>query len=118
MEFGRAADMMWLGFGEEMAAPTRRDPDRRCAQHRVHVSCPLRLEHPTGILVASSDIYRPPETPESWDEFEWDKPGANLFDASLAAYWREYPAGAVIVERASADPVRRLRARAQQYAIT
>jgi len=105
MEFGRAADMMWLGFGEEVPAPTRRDSARRCAKHRLHASCPLRLDLPTAVLVASSDIYVPAEPRESLESFEWDDPGANLFDVSVSAYWRENPPGSVVVEAVSADAV-------------
>lgn len=105
MDLGRAADMMWVGFGEEVLAPTQRNPDRRLARHRLHVSCPLRLDSVAAVLIASSDIYRRPRQPHSWVGFDdWDKPGANLFDASVAAYWLAHERGSALVDGISADP--------------
>jgi hypothetical protein len=104
LELGRAADMMWMGFGDVVLAPTRVDPDRRLARHRLHVSCPLRLDSAAAVLVASSDIYRRPCEPHSSARFaDWDKPGANLFDALVATYWRANEPGSVRVDRISAD---------------
>ena len=74
MDLGRAADLIWLGFGEKVDAPTRRDPERRTARHRLHVMCPFRLESNDAILVAASDIYRPVGAIDSIENFEWDKP--------------------------------------------
>jgi hypothetical protein len=103
MDFGRAADMMWLGFGEETPAPTKRDPERRAALHRLNVSCPLRLDSANGVLVASSDIYRQPRGTTWSEDFHWDAQGANLFDRSVAAYWEEHQPGSAVVDRVDAD---------------
>jgi len=105
MELGRAADMMWIGFGDEVFAPTRRNPERRSARFRLHVSCPLRLDGATGVLIASSDIYRSAQNPDSREEFDWDKRGANLFDASVSAYWLSHRPGSSVVQSVSADAV-------------
>lgn len=103
MKLGRAADMMWMGFGPEELAPTPRDPERRAARHRLHVSCPLRLDSDTGVLVASSDIYRSATDPDSFETFDWDVPGANLFDASVSAFWAEREPGSAVVDGVRAD---------------
>jgi hypothetical protein len=103
MDLGRAADMVWMGFGDVVAAPTRRDPERRSARHRIHVSCPLRLDSRAAVLIASSDIYRPGQGRDESMPFEWDKPGANLFDASVAAFWAEHEPGSSVLESVDAD---------------
>jgi hypothetical protein len=60
MDLGRTADLIWPGFGEKVDAPTRRDRERRIARHRLHASCPFRLDSKDdAILVAASDIYHP-----------------------------------------------------------
>lgn len=97
--------MMWMGFGDVVLAPTPLDPERRLARHRIHVSCPLRLDSAAAVVLASSDIYRQPRQPNSGlGAGEWDKPGDNLFDISVAAYWRAHERGSALVDRVSADP--------------
>jgi hypothetical protein len=103
MALGRAADMMWLGFGDVVFAPTPRAPDRRAARHAIHVSCPLRLDSSAAVLIASSDIYRPRQDRDKSTLFDWDKPGVNLFDASVAAFWSEHEPGSAVLERVDAD---------------
>lgn len=103
MTLGRAGDMMWLGFGDVISAPTRRAPARRAARHAIHVSCPLRLDSTAAVLIASSDIYLPRKGQDESTPFEWDKPGANLFDASVAAFWSEHEPGSAVLERVDAD---------------
>jgi len=104
MSLGRAADMMWMGFGGEVFAPTRRNPERRAARHCIHVSCPLRLDSTVAVLIASSDIYRSNQDRGASERFaDWDKPGASLFDASVAAFWSKHKPGSAVVERVDAD---------------
>jgi len=103
MALGRAADMMWMGFGDVISAPTRRAPDRTAPRHAIHVSCPLRLDSSAAVLVASSDIYRPRQGQDESTPFAWDKPGANLFDAAVAAFWSEHEPGSTVLERVDAD---------------
>jgi hypothetical protein len=105
MDLGRAADLIWLGFGQKVGAPTRRNPERRIARHRLHASCPFRLDSNDAILVAAPDIYRPVGDPDSIENFEWDKPAANLFDASVAAFWSEHEPGFAVLDRVSSDPM-------------
>jgi hypothetical protein len=103
MDLGRAADLIWLGFGEKVGAPTRRDPERRTARHRLHVMCPFRLDSNDAILVAASDIYRPVGAADSIENFDWDKPGANLFDASVANFWSDHQPGFAVLDRVGSD---------------
>jgi hypothetical protein len=105
MNLGRAANLIWLGFGEEVDAPTRRDPERRTARHCLHASCPFRLDSNDAILIGASDIYRPAGEPDSIENFDWGQPGATLFDASVAAFWSEYEPGFAVLDGVSADPM-------------
>lgn len=103
MTLGRAADMIWIGFGDVISAPTSRAPNRTAPRHAIHVGCPLRLDSSVAVLVASSDIYRPRQGRDESTPFEWDKPGANRFDVSVAAFWSEHEPGSAVLERVDAD---------------
>jgi len=78
---GRAADLVWIGFGEVIHAPSQLDPDRRLARYSLHVQCPFRVEADGRTLLGSGDIYVHPDTPEDTPlDFDWDCQGENLFD--------------------------------------
>ena len=79
---GRAADMAWWQFGEDVVAPTRGDPQRIRPRYALHVQCAFRLLGPDGrVVVGSEDIFVDPASPRhAPDDFDWDVAGANLYD--------------------------------------
>ncbi len=79
----RAADMIVVGFGDEvlplpMTVHDDMDADRRAriekrnaeplARYRLHIQCPFRLDSPTGPFLGGQDIYRHAEPPHDWIE--------------------------------------------------
>jgi hypothetical protein len=103
-DLGRASDLLWMGFGEEVSAPGIKDPDRRMARHRLHVQCPWRLDGPDGPVLASRDMYSDPSGPsKTAEDFQWNRPGANLFDFAVEAFSKEHPAGSLVVESVVGD---------------
>jgi hypothetical protein len=82
---GRAADLVWVGFGAEVHAPNERHPGRRVATYALHVQCPLRVDIGGRAWLGSWDMYAQPESPEETpDDFDWHAPGSNLFDRRAA----------------------------------
>lgn len=92
-----------MGFGGEVDAPTRRFPDRQMARHRLHLQCPFRLDSQTAVLTTAADIYRSATAPDSYEAFNWDIRGANIFDVAVAAFWAEHEPGSLVVEDLKAD---------------
>ena len=100
-DMGRAADMAWLGFGDEIEVPdTRTGGTRALARYRLHLSRPFRLSGPGGAIAAAHDMYHARVNPgHEPDSFEWDRRGATWYDARVDEFCR--PA------RSGADPRRR-----------
>jgi len=78
---GRALDLTWMGFGEEIHNPTKRNPGRRTGEWALYVQCPLRISKGAVPLLGTLDLYMqaedPYETPRDFD-FEqsdclWDE---------------------------------------------
>ncbi len=104
-DFGRAADMIWMGFGNQVAAPTERDPERRCARHRIHVSGLCRLDSQHAIVAASGDIHSAAVDGEDLDQFACSAPAANRFDVAVSEYWLRHEAALVTLTRVESDPL-------------
>ena len=79
---GRAANMLWIGFGETLMVKDSKGHIVEKNSISLHVQCAWRMvdiEKKT-ILFASSDIYTPNSSTEWTSEFDWDIQGINLFD--------------------------------------
>ncbi|MCL2606275.1 MAG: hypothetical protein FWD93_03240 [Coriobacteriia bacterium] len=76
----RAANMLMLGFGDLVQAQNFRGETLADPQFSLHIDCPWRIVFCKSIVLASWDVFEP-STKAGWTEdFEWDCPGANLFD--------------------------------------
>ena len=93
-ELGRAADLQLFTFVLPGGGGTR----------ELHVTCPWRLVGPAGLLVGSSDSWRPaaPDTPD--EEFGRGAMGARLRDVRNAEV-RDLLGAGVEVVAAEADAV-------------
>ena len=105
VEFGRAGGLAWLGFGEVVPSPARAVPDRKLARHRIHVSCPFRLDGTDGkAIAAQADFFEPGSKSDAdQPDFNWDTPGGNRFDVAVTDFWRRDAANVGVVEDISAD---------------
>ncbi len=117
-DLGRAADLIWLGFGDDVhrrplppyggsdlqrRAEIERQRAQPLARHRLHLQCPFRVDTPEGPIVGSQDIYRNARAPHDWmDAGTWQAHGANLFDHRASELGLD-PAPGQVVEAVSAD---------------
>jgi hypothetical protein len=83
---GRAADLVWVGIGRDVALPERSAGSRALAEHAMHLQCPWRLTMCGDPLVGSSDLYRSPGS-NDWADAEL-APGASAFDVVAAELTR------------------------------
>jgi hypothetical protein len=76
---GRAANMLWLDFGERRESTSSRGQQRVTGDWSLHVQCAWRLCAAGRMLTARSDFYCSPggEVLEDWDTI-----GATAFDAA------------------------------------
>jgi hypothetical protein len=86
---GRAANLMWLHFGELREVTTREGGSKVVGDWALHVQCAWRLCRHGGIVVAYRDYYYSPEN-EPLDD--WDVPGKSRFDHTVQSLQMEFDA--------------------------
>ncbi len=89
---GRAGNMAWLGFGEDIVSFDHNDLRRVLAKYALHIQCAFRIDNSEKILFGSYDVYEPKSDTGWFEGFNWDVKGANYYDeqaAKLTAIFNE-----------------------------
>ena len=82
---GRAADLEWFQFGRRKTVQDSRGDRKEVGEYALHVQCAWRIRQGDHIVVASRDLYSPPEESDDCpDNFNWDVQGANRRDKRIA----------------------------------
>jgi hypothetical protein len=82
---GRAADLEWFQFGRRKIVQDSRGDRREVGEYALHVQCAWRIRQEDHIVVASRDLYDPPEESDDRpDNFNWDVQGGNRRDKRIA----------------------------------
>jgi len=82
---GRAADLEWFQFGPRKTVQDSRGDKREVGEYALHVQCAWRIRQGNQIVVASRDLYSPPEESDDRpDNFNWDVQGGNRRDKRIA----------------------------------
>jgi hypothetical protein len=85
---GRAADLLWLAFGQRQTIQDFRGESREVGEYALHVQCAWRFVKDEKVLVGNRDLYYPRGYRDPKDEipkdFNWDVQGANRCDEVLA----------------------------------
>ena len=82
---GRAADLEWFQFGGRRTVKDSRGEEREVGDYALHVQCAWRIRCGNQVVVASRDLYYPPEESEDRPEnFNWDVQGSNRRDKRIA----------------------------------
>ena len=106
---GRAADLLWMQFGEWREVPSRRGGTRRVGEWSLHIQTPWNFVRDSRILVGTRDLYyyaeTGPEFVESSQEFDWKKGGESRFDRYATALNQEFETDAFPVTHITCDPV-------------
>jgi hypothetical protein len=112
---GRAATMLWVGFGDYVVVSDLNGEKREVAEYALHLQCPWRLIEPRGIITGATDLFHASEEPyRELEDGEWDKKvGDHLYvtlcDARIEAFFAEHGDDTLIVESVTADDVGSLR---------
>jgi hypothetical protein len=99
---GRAADLLWVQFGEMRELPDRRGGTRWVGEWALHVQCPWRLTRPPAILLARGDCFY---EADSGDPYDWNAGGESRFDRCAAPLNREFESSPPQVETVAVDEV-------------
>lgn len=85
---GRAADLLWLAFGQRQTIPDFRGKPREVGEFALHVQCAWRFVQGEKVLAGNRDLYYPRGYTDAKQEipsgFNWDVQGANRCDQVLA----------------------------------
>ena len=84
---GRAADLLWLAFGQRQTIQDFRGKPREVGEYALHVQCAWRFVQGEKVVVGNRDLYYPRGYRDPKDEipkgFDWDVQGANRCDEVL-----------------------------------
>src|SRR5436190_6768549 len=99
---GRAADLLWVHFGELRELPNRGGGTRVVGEWALHVQCAWRITRLPAILVARGDCFY---EAGSDDPYDWDAAGESRFDRCAATLNREFESSPPQVEAVVVDAV-------------
>lgn len=98
---GRAADLVWVGIGQDVETTDRRGGPRVRAEHALHLQCPWRLTRFGVPFIGSEDLYRAIGSNESADGELLH--GEAAFDPAAEALTADADRSEHLVERVVGD---------------
>lgn len=105
MDIGHAADLLWVGFGDEVEYINYKGTARMVNTYALHVQSNWRLTSPSGILLGDSDLYYPSDTlsedeVENWVSLEnFD----SIFDQKADLFVKQFEETAIKVVAIDVD---------------
>ena len=99
---GRAANMVWLHFGEMREVTTRDGGTKTVGDWAVHVQCPWRISKRGRIVIAYRDFYYSP-VGDVLDD--WDTAGASQFDSAAVSLRTEFETDPPVVTSVQPEDV-------------
>jgi hypothetical protein len=99
---GRAANMLWIHFGEYQEIPDRKGGTRSVGEWALHVHCPWRICRLGRIVVAYHDFY---DSPDGAPLDDWDSPGMSQFDHQVDILSAEFESTPPLVSSVEPDDV-------------
>ena len=99
---GRAADMLWVHFGEWREVPSIRGGTHTVGEWALHVQCPWRITRPPAILVGRGDCYYEAASDEP---FNWETSDESRFDREAMPLNDEFENSPPLVEAVDVDAV-------------
>lgn len=90
---GRAADLLWLAFGQRLTIKDFRGKPREVGEYALHVQCAWRFVQDEKVLAGNRDLYYPRGYNDPKQQipsgFDWDVQGANRCDEMLATLFAD-----------------------------
>ncbi|HEX3053674.1 MAG TPA: hypothetical protein VHP83_23650 [Aggregatilineaceae bacterium] len=83
---GRASDLEWFHFGSQRTITYPRGT-KTVGEYALHVQCSWRIATTEQVIVASRDLYYPPNNDRNIpDDFDWDVHMGNRHDQRMALF--------------------------------
>ena len=57
-EIGRAANMLWMGFGKDVKTTNLKGQERTVSEYALHVQCAWRMIYKKEIIIGNNDFYQ------------------------------------------------------------
>ena len=99
---GRAANMLWLHFGEMREVKVRSGGRKSVGDWAIHVQCPWRISRLGRIVIAYHDFYKSPDG-DALDDL--DTSGRSRFDSMAARLCTEFETTSPVVGSVAPDDV-------------
>lgn len=101
-KIGRAADMLWIHFGDWREIPSLRGGTRQVGEWALHVQTSWRFTPRDRILLGVLDLYAYAEV---GSDFDWDRDGESRFDRIATALNQSLHDDDIRVSRLACDEV-------------
>lgn len=101
-QIGRAADLLWMHFGQWCEVPSRRGGTRQVGQWALHVQTDWRFVRESEIVMGISEMYH---YADDGSQFDWNKDGESRFDGIAVRLNQEFEAEMEIVTDVTCDDV-------------
>ncbi len=100
---GRAADLLWVQFGEWRTVPCRSGGTKQVGQWALHVQTSWRFAQAGRILLGLLDLYATDDAEAT--AFDWNKDGQSRFDRIASGLNERFRNEEVVVEEVMCDAV-------------
>ena len=88
---GRAAAMLWLGFGEIIDTVDYKGQPVKKSEYAIHIQCSWRIKNKQNRnIIAFYDMFEPNSSIEWSEDFDWDIQGNNLYDVKAKKWSTEH----------------------------
>ena len=101
-QIGRAADLLWIHFGQWREVPSRRGGTRQVGEWALHIQTDWRFVLESEIVVGVREMY---QYDEDGSQFDWSKDGESRFDRLAVRLNREFETEMDIVTDVTCDDV-------------
>ena len=101
-KIGRAADMLWMHFGDWREFRSGRGGTRQVGDWALHVQTSWRFTRRDRILLGVLDLFA---YAEDGSDFDWDRDGESRFDRLAAALNQSFRDDDIRVRRIACDEV-------------
>lgn len=101
-KIGRAADLLWMDFGDRREVPSRRGGTRQVGEWALHVQTSWRFTERDRILLGVLDLYA---YAADGSDFDWDRDGESRFDRIAATLNQSFQDDEIRVRHLACDGV-------------
>lgn len=106
-DIGRAHTLQWILFSPIGLFETNKGHNQKYPEYSLNIQCTWRVIGQEKIVVASDDLYFPPDDHpyDDLENFDWTEQGSNRCDSRTAPFKAEITKKTIVVLSVEADSV-------------